>query len=71
MCNDAKDDRDILRQCRQLCARGNIILRKFYVCTNNFKMMPFNILILLNYVHVPTLVEEGIRKYSNCNVHSA
>ena len=29
--NTLRDDKDILRQCRQLYTRGNTLLRKFYV----------------------------------------
>ena len=32
------DDKDILRQCRQLYARGNILLRKFYMCSTEVKL---------------------------------
>ena len=36
--NTLRDDKDILRQCRQLCARGNILLRKFYMCSTEVKL---------------------------------
>ena len=32
------DDIGILRQCRQLYARGNILLRKFYMCSTEVKL---------------------------------
>ena len=32
------DDKDILRQCRQLYARGNILLRTFYMCSTEVKL---------------------------------
>ena len=34
VCIDSKDDKDIMRQCHQLYARGNVLLRKCYTCTN-------------------------------------
>ena len=41
ICCDPKDDKDIMRQCRQLYARGNVLLRKFYMCTNDVKIKLF------------------------------
>ena len=41
ICSDSKDDKDIMRQCRQLYARGNV-LRKFYMCTNDVKIKLFS-----------------------------
>ena len=35
--NSLRDDNDILRQCRQLYARGNTLIRKFSACTHNVK----------------------------------
>ena len=32
ICNTLRDDKDILRQCRQLYARSNMLLRKCYMC---------------------------------------
>ncbi len=29
--NDGKDDKDFMRQCQQLYARGNVLLRKFHI----------------------------------------
>ena len=29
--NNGKDDKDIMRQCQQLYARGNVLLRKFHI----------------------------------------
>ena len=31
--NTLRDDKDDLCQCRQLYARGNMLLRKFYMCS--------------------------------------
>ena len=36
--NTLRDDKDILRQCRQLYARGNTLLRKFYMCSTEVKL---------------------------------
>ena len=36
--NTLQDDKDILRQCRQLCARGNMLLRTFYMCSTEVKL---------------------------------
>ena len=30
--SNGKDDKDIMRQCQQLYARGNVLLRKFHMC---------------------------------------
>ncbi len=35
--DDCRDDHDIFRQCRQLYAQGNILARKFYMCSENVK----------------------------------
>ena len=40
--NDLTDDLDIERQCRQLYAQGNMILRKFYMCDPAVKMTLFH-----------------------------
>ena len=36
--NTLCDDKDILHQCRQLYARGNMLLRKFYMCSTEVKL---------------------------------
>ena len=36
--NTLCDDKDILRQCRQLYARGNMLLQKFYMCSTEVKL---------------------------------
>ena len=36
--NTLRDDKDILRQCRQLYVRGNMLLRKFYMCSTEVKL---------------------------------
>ena len=33
ICNSGKDDKDIMRQCQQLYARGNALFRKFHMCS--------------------------------------
>ena len=43
ICNDSKDEKDIMCQCRQLYARGNVLLRKFYMCTNDVNIKLFSI----------------------------
>ena len=40
--NDGKDDRDIMHQCQQLYARGNVLLRKFHMCSMDVKVKLFN-----------------------------
>ena len=40
--NDGKDDKDIMRQCQQLYARGNVLLRKFHMCSMDVKVKLFN-----------------------------
>ena len=36
-----RDDTDILRQRRQLYARANVLARKFYMCTDEVKVLLF------------------------------
>ena len=36
--NTLHDDKDILRQCRQLYARGNTLLWKLYMCSTEVKL---------------------------------
>ena len=36
------DDDDMARQCKQLYAQGNALIRKFYMCTETVKIMLFN-----------------------------
>ena len=38
---DMKDDLDIMRQCRQFCAHGNAIDRRFHMCSDNVKVTLF------------------------------
>ena len=42
ICSNSKDVKDIMRQCRQLYACGNVILRKFYMCTDDVKIKLFS-----------------------------
>ena len=42
LCNSGKDDKDIMRQCQQLYARGNVLLRKFHMCSMSVKIQLFN-----------------------------
>ena len=39
--DDGMDDQDILRQCRQLYAQGNVLARKFHMCSNGVKINLF------------------------------
>ena len=36
--NGCKDDKDIVRQCQQLYARGNVLIRKFHMCSMDVKL---------------------------------
>ena len=40
--NDLSDDIDIRRQCRVLNVRGNILCRKFHMCSVPVKLKLFN-----------------------------
>ena len=40
--NDLRDDFDIRRQCRAINVRGNIIFRKFHMCSVSVKLKLFN-----------------------------
>ena len=42
ICNSGKDDKDIMRQCQQLYARGNALFRKFHMCSMSVKIQLFN-----------------------------
>ena len=42
VCNSDKDDKYIMRQCQQLYARGNVLLRKFHMCSMSVKIQLFN-----------------------------
>ena len=42
ICSDSKEDKDIMRQRRQLYAHGNVLLRKFYMCTNYVNIKLFS-----------------------------
>ena len=42
LCNSGKDGKDIMRQCQQLYARGNVLLRKFHMCSMSVKIQLFN-----------------------------
>ena len=42
ICEDLKDDTDINRQCRHIYAQGNLLIRKFGMCTSNVKSFLFN-----------------------------
>ena len=42
ICSDSKDDKDIMRQCRQLYACGNVLLRKCYMCITDVKIKLFS-----------------------------
>ena len=41
ICNTMRDDTDILRQRRQLYARGDVLARKFYMCIDEVKIILF------------------------------
>ena len=38
---DLNDDKDISRQCRKLYAQGNILVRKFHMCSPDVKVALF------------------------------
>ena len=40
--NDLHDDLDIRRQCRAINVRGNILFRKFHMCSVSVKLKLFN-----------------------------
>ena len=42
ICSDSKDDKDIIRQCHQLCVRGNVLFRTFYMSTNDVQIKLFS-----------------------------
>ena len=42
LCNSGKDDKYTMRQCHQLYARGNVLLRKFHMCSMSVKIQLFN-----------------------------
>ena len=40
--SNQRDDEDIVRQCRTLCASANTLIRKFYMCSPSIKLKLFN-----------------------------
>ena len=38
---DGKDEKDMVRACRQLYAQGNSLIRKFHMCTETVKIKLF------------------------------
>ena len=40
--SNGKDDKDSMRQCQQLYARGNVLLRKCHMCSMHLKVKLFN-----------------------------
>ena len=48
--DDLSDDDDINRQRRTLFVQGNIILRKFNMCSLGVKLTPFRTRVLFTYV---------------------
>ena len=40
--SNGKDNKDIMRQCQQLYARGNVLLRKCHMCSMDVKVKLFN-----------------------------
>ena len=42
ICNDSKDDMDIMRQCQQLHAPGNVLFRKFHMFSVDVKIKLFH-----------------------------
>ena len=63
--NTLRDDKDILRQCRQLYARGNTILRKFYMCSTEVKLT----LALLNTFCSPVSIAQLWWNYTLASIH--
>ena len=41
ICNNRNDDVDISRQCRSIYAKGNVLIRKFYKCSDEAKITLF------------------------------
>ena len=52
--SNGKYDKDIMRQCQQLYARGNVLLRKFHMCSMDVKVK-----FLIRTVHLCTLRNYG------------
>ena len=50
------DDPDILRQRRYLSSQGNVLLRKFHMCSIGVRLALFRS-FLFSYVYVTTMVE--------------
>ena len=62
--NTLRDDKDILRQCRQLYARGNMLLRKCYMCSTEVK------LTLLRTFCSPMYTAQLWCNYTVASIHS-
>ena len=61
LCNSGKDDKDIMRQCQQLYARGNVLLRKFHMCSMSVKIQLFNTYCSPMYIYCAIVVESNSR----------
>ena len=55
--NDLHDDLDIRRQCRAINVRGNILFRKFHMCSVSVKLKLFNSYCASMYVYSSLVVE--------------
>ena len=61
--NTLRDDKDVLRQCRQIYARGNTLLRKFYICSTEVK------LTLVNTFCYPVYTAQLWWNYTVASIH--
>ena len=61
--SNGKDDKDIMRQCQQLYARGNVLLRKFHMCSMDVKVKLFNTYCSPMYTAHPRGVTKGRRRF--------
>ena len=59
-----RDDKDILRQCRQLYARGNTLLRTFYICSTEVKLTLLRTFYSPMYTAHAAMVELHSSKYT-------
>ena len=71
ICNDMRDDRDIMRQFRQIYDQGNILVRKFNMCSNAVKItVPYSVRTARRCTprnYGGTIVKPQLRK---CTLHT-
>ena len=65
--NDALNDNDdMARQCKQMYAQGNALIRKFYMCTETVKITLFRSYCSTLYPSALWRISISARRFVNC-----